>query len=166
MQEEEFRAREESLKRRDLELQDSMIRFSKFLQDNEAKRVRTVKKVTDERKLKETKEREIEEVVSPLLPAFCSWDNRTRDAILSKGATNRDLRVVQMSIAGDACAAKQPGTSKKMDGKDKRGTPVVHQVQNKCLRESGPSACSRLCSASMSIIFSHGSQCCPGMKTT
>lgn len=102
MQEEEFRAREESLKRRDLELQDSMIRFSKFLQDNEAKRVRTVKKVTDERKLKETKEREIEEVVSPLLPAFCSWDNRTRDAILSKGATNRDLRVVQMSIAGDA----------------------------------------------------------------
>lgn len=40
-----------------------MIRFSKFLQDNEAKRVRAVKKVTDERKLKETKELEIEQVV-------------------------------------------------------------------------------------------------------
>ena len=67
VQEEEFREREESLKRRDLELQDSMIRFSKFLQDNEAKRVRAVRKVTDEKKMRESKEREIEEVVSPLL---------------------------------------------------------------------------------------------------
>jgi len=60
----EFQRREEGLKRKDLELQDSMIRFSKFLQDNEAKRVRAVKKVTEERKMKEEKEREIEHLVS------------------------------------------------------------------------------------------------------
>ncbi len=47
-----------------------MIRFSKFLQDNEAKRVRAVKKVADERKMKESKELEIEQVVrAPLLCA-------------------------------------------------------------------------------------------------
>lgn len=34
-----------------------------------------------------------------------------------------------MSIAGVACAAKQPGTSQNIDGKDKRSTPAVHQVQ-------------------------------------
>ncbi|BDA40597.1 Coiled-coil domain-containing protein 42 homolog [Coccomyxa sp. Obi] len=78
--EEEFRAREDSLKRRDLELQDSMIRFSKFLQDNEAKRVRAVKKVTDEKKMRESKEREIEEVQSSL-EQVKTLTEKTREAL-------------------------------------------------------------------------------------
>lgn len=78
--EEEFRAREESLKCRDLELQDSMIRFSKFLQDNEAKRLRAVNKVTDEKKMKESKEREIEEVQSSLAQVKTVTE-KTREAL-------------------------------------------------------------------------------------
>ena len=35
-----FRQREEALKRRDLELQDSLLRFTKFLQENDAKRAK------------------------------------------------------------------------------------------------------------------------------
>ena len=65
LQEAQFRAREDTLKRRDIELQDSLIRFSKFLQDNDAKRVRALKKAADERKIREEKEREIVETVVP-----------------------------------------------------------------------------------------------------
>ncbi len=63
MQEEAFKQREESLKRRDVELQDSLIRFSKFLQDNNAKRLRADKRAADERRLCEEKKKEIEQVV-------------------------------------------------------------------------------------------------------
>ncbi len=65
MQEAQFRGREDTLKRRDIELQDALIRFSKFLQDNDAKRVRALKKAADERKIREEKEREIAETVMP-----------------------------------------------------------------------------------------------------
>ena len=65
LQEAQFRGREDTLKRRDIELQDSLIRFSKFLQDNDAKRVRALKKAADERKIREEKEREIVETVMP-----------------------------------------------------------------------------------------------------
>ncbi len=64
LQEQNFRDREETLKRKDIDLQDSLIRFSKFLQDNDAKRVRALKKAADERKTREEKEREIGETVS------------------------------------------------------------------------------------------------------
>jgi hypothetical protein len=62
-QEEEFRKREADLIRRDWELQESMIRFSKFLQDNDAKRIRALKKATEETKLAEEKEKEIQDLV-------------------------------------------------------------------------------------------------------
>jgi len=62
-QEKNFRDREEMLKRKDIELQESLIRFSKFLQDNDAKRVRALKKASDERKTREEKEKEINETV-------------------------------------------------------------------------------------------------------
>jgi hypothetical protein len=39
-QEEIFKRREEALKKKDLELQESLIRFSKFLQENDSKRAR------------------------------------------------------------------------------------------------------------------------------
>ena len=63
-QEEIFKQREDGLKRKDEELQESLIRFSKFLQDNDAKRARALKKAADERKLCEDKCREIGALVS------------------------------------------------------------------------------------------------------
>ena len=63
-QEEIFKQREDGLKRKDEELQESLIRFSKFLQDNDAKRARALKKAADERKLCEDKCKEIGALVS------------------------------------------------------------------------------------------------------
>lgn len=59
MQEEVFRKREEALKQRDLELQESLIRFSKFLQENDSKRARAEKKAADEARARLAKEAEI-----------------------------------------------------------------------------------------------------------
>lgn len=59
LQEEVFRKREEALKRRDLELQESLIRFSKFLQENDSKRARAEKKAADEVRVRQAKEVEI-----------------------------------------------------------------------------------------------------------
>ena len=64
LQEEVFKRREEGLKKKDLELQESLIRFSKFLQENDAKRMHALKKAQDERKTREEKEREVEQLVS------------------------------------------------------------------------------------------------------
>ncbi len=58
-----FKRREEGLKKKDLELQESLIRFSKFLQENDAKRMHALKKAQDERKIREEKEREVEQLV-------------------------------------------------------------------------------------------------------
>ena len=66
MQEEAFRKREEVLKRKDLELQESLIRFSKFLQENDAKRARAEKKAGDEIKIRLQKEKEIEQLTDVL----------------------------------------------------------------------------------------------------
>ena len=40
--EEVFKRREDGLKKKDLELQESLVRFSKFLQENDSKRTRSV----------------------------------------------------------------------------------------------------------------------------
>lgn len=55
-----FKRREEGLKKKDLDLQESLIRFSKFLQENDSKRTRAEKKAADEIKLRLQKEAEIE----------------------------------------------------------------------------------------------------------
>lgn len=65
-QEEVFRKREEVLKKKDLELQESLIRFSKFLQENDSKRARAEKKAGDEIKLRLAKEREVEQLAEAL----------------------------------------------------------------------------------------------------
>ena len=72
MQEEVFKRREEGLKKKDLELQESLIRFSKFLQENDAKRMHALKKALDEKKTREEKEREIEQLVSGYLVQLAS----------------------------------------------------------------------------------------------
>ena len=54
-----FQRREEMLKKKDLELQESLIKFNKFLQENDSKRNRAEKKQLDEKKQKHIKEAEI-----------------------------------------------------------------------------------------------------------
>ena len=59
LQEVAFRAREEALKRRDLELQESLLRFTRFLQENDAKRAKAQRRAADEERLRGEREAEI-----------------------------------------------------------------------------------------------------------
>lgn len=65
-EEERFKDREETLKRKDLDLQESLIRFSKFLQENDGKRTRAQRKAQDEIKIRTQKEAEIERLATEL----------------------------------------------------------------------------------------------------
>ena len=67
LQEEVLKRREEGLKRKDIELQESLIRFSKFLQESDSKRSRALKKASDERKACEEKEKEVDQLVRQLM---------------------------------------------------------------------------------------------------
>eukprot|EP01025_Chloroclados_australasicus_P060720 TRINITY_DN7828_c0_g1_i1.p1 TRINITY_DN7828_c0_g1~~TRINITY_DN7828_c0_g1_i1.p1 ORF type:complete len:313 (-),score=45.32 TRINITY_DN7828_c0_g1_i1:322-1260(-) len=58
--EEMFKRQEEVLKKKDLDLQESLIRFSKFLQENDSKKARAIKKAADETKIGAEKRKEIE----------------------------------------------------------------------------------------------------------
>ena len=49
---EAFDRREETLRRKDLDLQESLVRFSKFLQENDGKRTRAQRKAQDEIKIR------------------------------------------------------------------------------------------------------------------
>ena len=51
-----FKKREQGLKKKDLEPQESLIKFSKFLQETDAKRNRADKKAVDERRLRVLKQ--------------------------------------------------------------------------------------------------------------
>lgn len=64
--EEEFKKREEDLRLKDRELQDSLIGFSKFLQENNAKRIRAEKKALDEIRIRQEKDVEIRDLDSKL----------------------------------------------------------------------------------------------------
>ena len=57
--EDAFRRREEALRKKDVELQDSLIKFNKFLQENESKRKRAVTRAGEERKQIDQKQVEI-----------------------------------------------------------------------------------------------------------
>jgi len=63
-QEERFKDREDIMKAKNSELEESLIRFSKYLQENDAKRARAFKKAADERRLCDEKSTEAEELVS------------------------------------------------------------------------------------------------------
>ena len=52
------------LKAKDLALQESLIKFNKFLQENDSKRNRAVKKMLDESRQKTLKEHEIERLLA------------------------------------------------------------------------------------------------------
>ena len=63
-----FKRREEMLKKKDLELQESLIRFNKFLQENDSKRNRAEKKRQDEQRQKTSKEAEVRARVALAAP--------------------------------------------------------------------------------------------------
>lgn len=54
-----FRRREEALRKKDLRLQDSLIKFNKFLKENETKRTRAMKRSADDCRICEAKDEEI-----------------------------------------------------------------------------------------------------------
>jgi chromosome segregation ATPase len=64
--EEAFRKREDLLREKDAELQESLIKFNKFLQENEAKRTRANKRAAEERTQREAKGGEITKLQAAL----------------------------------------------------------------------------------------------------
>jgi hypothetical protein len=64
--EEAFHQREDVLRKKDAELQESLIKFNKFLQENEAKRTRANKRAAEERAQRETKVGDIEKLQTVL----------------------------------------------------------------------------------------------------
>ncbi|KAJ3304228.1 Cilia- and flagella-associated protein 73 [Kappamyces sp. JEL0829] len=62
MKMESLSQRREELARKEAQLKESLLKFDKFLQENDAKRLRAVKKAIEERKVKDQKEQEISEL--------------------------------------------------------------------------------------------------------
>jgi len=65
-EEEQFRKKEDQLRAKDLQLQHQLIRFNKFLQDNEAKRRRAETRAAEEAAQIKQREEEIEELEAQL----------------------------------------------------------------------------------------------------
>ena len=63
---EAFRRREEGLRKKDLDLQEALIKLNKFLQESETKRNRALKRAEDEAKAKNQKMKQIEELKETL----------------------------------------------------------------------------------------------------
>ncbi|CAH1801382.1 unnamed protein product [Owenia fusiformis] len=59
MKMESLQQRREELERKEFQLKESLLKFDKFLKENDSKRARAVKKANDERDLKRVKDREI-----------------------------------------------------------------------------------------------------------
>lgn len=60
MKMESLQQRREELERKEYQLKESLLKFDKFLKENDSKRARAVKKANDERDLKKQKDKEIE----------------------------------------------------------------------------------------------------------
>lgn len=87
--EDAFRRWEEGLRRKDLELQESLIKFNKFLQENEAKRNRARKRAADEQKQREQKETEILELEEKL--AFAQKEEGELKELVEKNLKYQDF---------------------------------------------------------------------------
>ncbi|KAL8611047.1 hypothetical protein ACOMHN_042663 [Nucella lapillus] len=62
MKMESLQQRREELERKEYQLKESLLKFDKFLKENDSKRARAVKKANDERDLKKQKDKEIEKL--------------------------------------------------------------------------------------------------------
>ncbi|XP_065682767.1 coiled-coil domain-containing protein 42 homolog isoform X1 [Hydra vulgaris] len=79
LQMESVKQRREQLDRKKHELKESLLKFDKFLKENDSKRARAIKKMTDEREAKRGKEREIEKLEEEMRQLI-----KTRDKIQKK----------------------------------------------------------------------------------
>ncbi len=62
MKMESLSQRREELARKETQLKESLLKFDKFLQENDAKRLRAIKKAIEEKKIKDMKEHEIQDL--------------------------------------------------------------------------------------------------------
>ena len=63
MKMESLQQRKEELERKEFQLKESLLKFDKFLKENDSKRARAVKKANDEKDLKKSKDKEIERLI-------------------------------------------------------------------------------------------------------
>ena len=63
MKMESLQQRREELERKEHQLKESLLKFDKFLKENDSKRARAVKKSHDERELRKGKEKDIDRLV-------------------------------------------------------------------------------------------------------
>lgn len=79
MKMESLQLRKEELQRKEFQLKESLIRFDKFVKENDAKRVRALKKAQDERENRKQKERELDR-----LRADCDQLAHYKDKLVNK----------------------------------------------------------------------------------
>ena len=63
MKTESLQQRRDELERKEHQLKESLLKFDKFLKENDSKRARAVKKSHDERELRKGKEKDIDRFV-------------------------------------------------------------------------------------------------------
>lgn len=63
MKMESLQQRREELERKEHQLKESLLKFDKFLKENDSKRARAVRKTHDEIELRRTKQRDIDKLV-------------------------------------------------------------------------------------------------------
>lgn len=62
MKMESLQQRREEVERKEMQLKESLLKFDKFLKENDSKRIRAIKKATVEREMKKVKDKEIEKL--------------------------------------------------------------------------------------------------------
>lgn len=77
-----------------------MIKFNKFLQENESKRNRAIKRANDERKLRELKEQEIEKL-NVTLKSYNIESDKLNDLVQRNMKYTRYLEHVQETVPED-----------------------------------------------------------------
>ena len=100
-----FAAREAIIKRKDLELQENLVRFGKFLQENDGKRARAKRRAADEAQSRLRKEAEIETLAARLRAARAG-----DEAAAAEGSKNaRDAEYLDRVLAHVAGGGDDPG---------------------------------------------------------
>ncbi|KAJ3262259.1 Cilia- and flagella-associated protein 73 [Boothiomyces macroporosus] len=95
MKMESLSQRREELARKEIQLKDSLLKFDKFLQENDAKRLRALKKSYEERKIKEQKENEIADL-KEFTQKLAVKKDRQADAIETKSLLEGNNEFVEV----------------------------------------------------------------------
>ena len=104
-----FAAREAVIKRKDLELQENLVRFGKFLQENDGKRARAKRRAADEAKSRTRKEAEIETLAERLRVARANDESAAAEVSKNaRYATYLD-RVLEHVSSGDNPGFRETG---------------------------------------------------------